>query len=270
MPYDRRQFLSKSLLGTAGLLLVGSSPPLLGAPAPAKAGEQTYTIKKGDTLSRIASRHGIPLVTLKTRNQLSGDRILVGQKLVIPAKPSAVKAAAANPPATARASVLATSSLAEVIAASAPLRIDRQRWRHIVLHHSGIERGSAKTYDAEHRRRGMENGLAYHFVIGNGRDCPEGQIDIGPRWLKQLRGGHVRDSHVNDTGIGICLVGNFEQRAPSPKQLAATWALIDWLRRGQINPKHTITVHRWVDRNHTVCPGRHFPFAELKRRYKLS
>jgi len=268
MIYGRRQFLNTSLLATAGLLLSGNATPLLAAPpAPAKAGEKTYTIKKGDTLSRIAKTHGIPLAQLKQRNALANDRILTGQKLIIPAK--AGNAAAATAAARA-ATVLVPGSLADVIAATAKIQVNRQRWRHIVLHHSGIERGTAKTYDAEHRRRGMEYGLAYHFVIGNGRDSPEGQIAVGPRWFGQLRGGHVRNAQVNDSGIGICLIGNFETRAPSAKQLTATYALIDWLRSGQVAPKHTLTVHRWVDKNHTVCPGRHFPFAELKRRYNLA
>jgi len=270
MIYGRRQFLNTSLRATAGLLLGGAVAPLLAAPTPASAGEKTYTIKKGDTLSRIAQTHGVSLVQLKRRNALTSDRILTGQKLIIPAKPNAAVAAAQAQAALGAAKALVPVSLAEVIAATAKLQVNRQRWKYIVLHHSGIERGTAKGYDAEHRRRGMENGLAYHFVIGNGRDSPEGQIAIGPRWFAQQRGGHVRNAQVNDAGIGICLIGNFETRAPSAKQLAATYALIDWLRSSQVAPNHTLTVHRWVDKNHTVCPGRHFPFAELKRRYKLA
>ena len=42
-----------------------------------------YTVKKGDTLSKIASRHGVSVSTLKKRNGLKGDNIRVGQKLKI-------------------------------------------------------------------------------------------------------------------------------------------------------------------------------------------
>lgn len=247
--FTRRQFLSSGLLATAGLWLGGGN--LWGAPP--RTGEMTCVVKRGETLSLIARRHGVTVAALQQRNRLQGDRILVGQKLVIPGTTAAI------PP-----------GLAPVIAATQKIRVDAQRWRHIVLHHSGIEDGNARSYDAGHRRRGMEYGLAYHFVIGNGRDSREGEIEIGPRWLKQLRGGHVRNAAVNDNGIGICLVGNFEKRRPSAKQLAAAYDLVDYLRDGLVAPGHKVTVHRWVDRSHTVCPGKNFPFADLKRRYQIA
>lgn len=43
-----------------------------------------YTVKKGDNLSRIASRHGISLSALRRANRISGDLIRPGQVLTIP------------------------------------------------------------------------------------------------------------------------------------------------------------------------------------------
>lgn len=42
-----------------------------------------YTVRKGDTLSSIARKHGVSVATLKKRNGLKGDNIRVGQKLKI-------------------------------------------------------------------------------------------------------------------------------------------------------------------------------------------
>lgn len=42
-----------------------------------------YTVRKGDTLSSIARKHGVSVQTLKKRNGLKGDNIRVGQKLKI-------------------------------------------------------------------------------------------------------------------------------------------------------------------------------------------
>ena len=42
-----------------------------------------YTVRKGDTLSSIARRHGISVQTLKKRNGLKSDNIRVGQKLKV-------------------------------------------------------------------------------------------------------------------------------------------------------------------------------------------
>ncbi|WP_255611661.1 N-acetylmuramoyl-L-alanine amidase [Marinobacterium arenosum] len=44
-----------------------------------------YRVVRGDTLSLIASRHGVSLSMLKKANRLSHDRIRVGQVLTIPA-----------------------------------------------------------------------------------------------------------------------------------------------------------------------------------------
>jgi nucleoid-associated protein YgaU len=43
-----------------------------------------YTVKKGDNLSRIASRHSVSLSALRRANGISGDIIRPGQVLTIP------------------------------------------------------------------------------------------------------------------------------------------------------------------------------------------
>ena len=48
-------------------------------------GGTEYTIASGDTLSGIAQRFNVSLSTLKSTNGISGSRIMVGQKLTIPA-----------------------------------------------------------------------------------------------------------------------------------------------------------------------------------------
>ena len=235
-------------------------PPLFSA----ATGARVHVVRRGDTLSGIAAAHGVSIEALRTRNQLASTAIRIGQRLLIPGPGEAP----ATPP-VAPVPAGPSSLLEPVLAASRGLRIAPGRWTHLVVHHSGIEAGNARSYDGAHRRRGMENGLAYHFVIGNGRDSGDGQIEVGGRWPRQLYGGHVRSQAMNDHGIGICLVGNFEKRAPGKKQLASLYTLLDWLRAeglpGAAVPK--VTVHRWVDINHTVCPGRKFPYDQLKARY---
>ncbi len=254
----RRDFLLRAA-GFFGLALL--TPALL-----AQNAERAYTVKKGDTLSGIARAHGVSVAAIRTTNRLSSDRIMVGQKLRIPPAPGGSSASAS----AASAPTPTSNVLAPVLAASRGLRITPGRWTHLVIHHSGIEAGNAKSYDSGHRRRGMENGLAYHFVIGNGRDSGDGQIEVGSRWDQQLFGGHVRNAAMNQHGIGICLVGNFEKRTPGARQLASLHALLQHFRTGGGLPGNRVpqvTVHRWVDRNHTVCPGRRFPYADLTRRY---
>lgn len=45
---------------------------------------QQYVIARGDTLSGIAQRFNVPLADLKIRNGIAGEKIMVGQKLLIP------------------------------------------------------------------------------------------------------------------------------------------------------------------------------------------
>lgn len=47
-------------------------------------GASTYVVKSGDSLSVIAQRAGVKTSELKAANGLSGDKIMVGQKLVLP------------------------------------------------------------------------------------------------------------------------------------------------------------------------------------------
>ncbi len=47
-------------------------------------GVETYSVKPGDSLGKIALKHKIPVETLKKTNQLTTDTIFVGQKLRLP------------------------------------------------------------------------------------------------------------------------------------------------------------------------------------------
>lgn len=150
------------------------------------------------------------------------------------------------------------------------LKISSYRWQWVVAHHSAIKYGNAEIYDRAHRERGMENGLAYHFVIGNGIDSGDGEIEIGPRWRKQLDGGHVHREDLNKIGIGICLVGNFEETKPTTKQIAALKELIDYLKTSTWGKKLKFTVHKEAEPGRTLCLGKNFPITQMHAIYGKS
>ncbi|MBI3097986.1 MAG: N-acetylmuramoyl-L-alanine amidase [Planctomycetes bacterium] len=140
-------------------------------------------------------------------------------------------------------------------------------WRHIVLHHSATEDGSAAKFDAEHKKRGWD-GLGYHFVIGNGRGAGDGQIEVGWRWRQQREGAHAGTGNVeyNRYGIGICLVGNFEKKAPSAKQIESCIRLMKYLMARCAIPPKEVVGHKTVRPAPTDCPGRLFPMGDILRR----
>jgi hypothetical protein len=49
---------------------------------------------------------------------------------------------------------------------------------------SATDLGGAKRFHKQHKARGWD-GLGYHFVIGNGSDTADGEIEVGHRWKIQ-------------------------------------------------------------------------------------
>jgi N-acetyl-anhydromuramyl-L-alanine amidase AmpD len=132
-------------------------------------------------------------------------------------------------------------------------------WKHIVIHHTGTVTGTAKGIDRFHREeRHMENGLAYHFLIGNGRGMGDGEIFVGERWKKQLPGGHLASETLNQSSIGICLVGNFDRTRPTKEQMESLKALTKKLLELTALPPSAVTTHREIHPGHTRCPGKLF------------
>ncbi len=56
--------------------------------APAEPAKVTYRVKRGDTLSSIARRHGITVESVRASNRIRGSLIQVGQRLTIVKPPS--------------------------------------------------------------------------------------------------------------------------------------------------------------------------------------
>ena len=141
-----------------------------------------------------------------------------------------------------------------------------RRWRFIVLHHSATTWGSAEEFDRIHRARGWDE-LGYHFVIGNGSGAGDGEVQIGSRWFKQKHGAHCKVAghpEYNDVGIGICLVGNFNDSYPTEAQMRALASLVRFLMERYHIPQSHIYGHGQL--KPTDCPGRHFDYTDLWRR----
>jgi len=140
-------------------------------------------------------------------------------------------------------------------------------WRYIIIHHSATEAGSAAAFDRFHRTRGW-GGLAYHFVIDNGRGAPDGLLEVGARWKKQQAGAHTggQGGLYNAHGIGICLVGNFMTQRPTRAQLRSMETLVTKLMTEHDIPASRVMGHRDAKGASTLCPGR-FLSESITRTY---
>ncbi len=148
---------------------------------------------------------------------------------------------------------------------------NKDRWKGIVIHHSAIPFGSAAHEDKYHKSKGWD-GLGYHFVINNGvrKDGygePDGLVEVGYRWNGQMVGSHCRENgdgsnYWNKYTIGICLIGDFETRPPTKRQMQSLVKLIRFLQHRYDIPNSQIKGHDQVKA--TKCPGKKFPMSRLK------
>jgi LysM repeat protein len=215
-----------------------------------------YVIKTGDSLGGIASRFGVKASDLISINGIDQPNLIkVGQKITIPLGKNK------RPPATPLLPADVLKSLKSINNSS--------RWKRIVIHHSATPVDDAMNMHQVHKKRGMKNGLAYHFVISNGsRKASDGEIHIGSRWKGQVDGGHMKQLSLNKTSIGICLIGNFELRPPTSKQLKTLEGLCKHLMKNCRISHSNVTTHKLLHPNHTKCPGKLFSLPALIKRIK--
>lgn len=215
----------------------------------------SYTVKKGDSLGSIAVRFNIALSTLTSVNEIKRpDLIKVGQKLIIPLSNGI------HGPITYQLDSSTLTALNKI-------KPKFGKWKRIVIHHSATPVDDPLNMHRVHKARGMKNGLAYHFVISNGsRKASDGEVYLGDRWKQQLDGGHMKKLSWNQTSIGICLIGNFELRAPTSSQLKSLEGLCEYLMKTCKINSSQVTTHKILHKGHTACPGKYFSLPSFIKR----
>ena len=148
-----------------------------------------------------------------------------------------------------------------------PSRLEK-RWSAIIIHHSGTKKGNAAIFDKWHKQGNHWEGVGYDFIIGNGSDSGNGQVEVTYRWRGQKTGAHcggTANNWANRDGIGICLVGDFNQSVPASRQMQSLLKLVRFLQKRYDISKSRIYGHNTTPgARATDCPGRNFPMARLK------
>lgn len=205
-----------------------------------------HTVESGQTLYRIAKTYNVDIDELMRVNRINDPtKISVGQRLFIPGAKMPLPVETYRP--------ISQEAVERLVGP----RYRFSQWCYITLHHSGTFRGNADYFDKNHRQRGM-GGLFYHFVIGNGTDSGDGEIEVGWRWKRQEQVNRPYD-------IQICLVGDFNRETLSNAQFDALVKLIKVLRKQYNIPLENIRKHQDVADRFTECPGKNFPFYKLLR-----
>lgn len=138
----------------------------------------------------------------------------------------------------------------------------------IVVHHSASRFGDVPTIRRWHLERGYSD-IGYHAVILNGcrqagkyEKSLDGHISGGRSEL--IRGAHCVAGGMNNTALGVCLVGDSTQEKFSDAQIGA---LIHWLAtkcRAYGIPYWRITQHSDHDKGKPYCAG--LDMREIRRR----
>lgn len=142
------------------------------------------------------------------------------------------------------------------------------RWKYIVVHHSAGNYGSIEFLQKVHRQRQAGDpidAIPYHFVIGNGKGLGLGEVASDWRNDLKLWGMHVSENNVdrNFRGLGICLIGNFEEHNVPDKQYQSLLHLTKTLMSKYSISPINVTGHGHTQRESTKCPGRYFPMDKF-------
>lgn len=134
--------------------------------------------------------------------------------------------------------------------------------KYIVIHHSASpDHETFKNFDAIKRWHTEHNGwrdIGYHWVV----EKVNGQLTAIPGRPESDIGAHCPGR--NNDGIGICIVGNFQEQIPDPE----IYPFVANLCR-EIMSRHPIQEiggHR--DYAATVCPGKNFDVEKVRRLVK--
>jgi len=139
----------------------------------------------------------------------------------------------------------------------------RPKTERIVIHHSASS--PKTTIEDIHRWHLQRNwaGIGYHYVIYS-----DGTIYRGrPEWARGAHAWLDEKHEANTNGLGICLIGNFEIGKPTEEQINSLIWLIHNIWKRYPSPELPVIGHK--DVMPTSCPGKNFPWEELKKRLEV-
>lgn len=136
----------------------------------------------------------------------------------------------------------------------------RRSIKHIVLHHSATIDGGTVSWGAIRLYHKCVNGwsdIGYHLgieLVG-----AHYEVLLGRPWT--MDGAHARGR--NSSSLGVCLVGNFDNRKPNGELWSAAVGVIAWISVQLRVPVQRIVGHREVTKGRT-CPGTLFDMKEFR------
>lgn len=151
--------------------------------------------------------------------------------------------------------------------------------KYIVVHCSASDWGDAEEIHKWHVARSW-SGIGYHYVILNGYTTYQNvqakkkiEADIGKIQTgrpEELIGAHVKG--MNDNSIGICVIGKYDQHAPTDEVLSPLYGLLMELLKSY--PDAQIIGHREAypilgEGIKKTCPGSKFNMDIIREHIEI-
>lgn len=139
-----------------------------------------------------------------------------------------------------------------------PVPVPDGRWKYVFIHHSKTDAGNAATLGES------ADGLADHFVIGNGDGCGDGEVQIAQRWHRQKPAGRLPGlQSIDPSCVSICLIGDFNRARPTPTQALRLSQLVTALQARCGIP--AANVHLLEGDGSPAGVGRYFPVQSVRQ-----
>jgi hypothetical protein len=147
------------------------------------------------------------------------------------------------------------------------------RPRFIIIHHSATLDGRTFSWAAIRRYHIQERGwndIGYHVgveLVNDGYEATLGR-------MLDVEGAHCKELGMNQLGIGVCLVGNFDAVSPPEEGLKKLREVVRWLMRLYDIPPRNILGHReaglragfdWEKSQYKSCPGKLFDMDAFRQ-----
>lgn len=137
-----------------------------------------------------------------------------------------------------------------------PVSINPGRWRSIYVHQSLTPSGDALSLGQG------SDGLADHFLIGNGDPLADGAVQTGSRWSQQIEAGTVPGVNINAACLTICVVGDFSRTRPTLTQQTRLVELIGALQKQLGIPADQVVLG--VGEGSVAGMGARFPVSAIR------
>ena len=142
-----------------------------------------------------------------------------------------------------------------------------RRWERVVLHGTGSTTSAPRLLQRYHSNvQGVPEGMAWHFVIGNGKGAADGSILATDGWQRAIPAASGRDPGTRYTSISVCLAGDFHEQPPTDAQLQALSELMDYfgIKLGHL----PLSAHEGARGDLARCLGDKFPLQQIQQAWE--